>query len=92
MVCLNSVKIISTWSLKREAQISLGYRHLANRILRFLFLGFENCSLYFASCISNLASEGSHMIYHDSIYDVMIEPFPDYEHDFRPAKGIVSYM
>ncbi len=84
--------MISTWSLKREAQISLGYRHLANRILRFLLLGFENRSPYSASYMLNLASEGSHMIYHDSIYDVMIDPFPDYEDDFRPAKDVVSYM
>jgi len=56
------------------------------------FLELKNCDLYFASQLLGFASEGSYITYHDSVYDGMIELFPDFEGNPERVKDGVSYM
>ncbi len=56
------------------------------------FLELEQCGIFIASHILSLGGEGAYIIYHDTIYEALIELFPILEGDPEPVSDGVSYM
>jgi len=56
------------------------------------FLKLEKCSIYLASHILSLATDGDYIIYHNAMYEALMELFPILNGDPEPATDGVSYM
>jgi len=56
------------------------------------FLELENCGIFIASHMLSLATDGAYIIYHNTLYEALMELFPILAGDPEPATDGVSYM
>lgn len=56
------------------------------------FLELDQCGIFIASHLLSFASEGAYIIYHEKLYEALIELFPILEESIDPVTDGVSYM
>jgi len=56
------------------------------------FLELKQCGVFIASHMLSLATDGEYIIYHNTLYEALMELFPIFEGQLEPVTDGVSYM
>ena len=94
---LDSERVLSFISNNKVSDLKEVFRQLNERDVEPIgfidsLLAMKECGINLASHLLSFATDGVHIIYHDDIYDSLIELLPDFKEEVYKVTDGVSYM